>query len=152
MERSGSARYEAACSDAADDLENEARNIHEHVSSSFVGIGRITPGIIIHPGESFAGLCQKKPALRRQRIHWRRRVGDASAKPTSAVKLLGRCDFMTVLRLICSCLPTETSECFHPVPLIRSKRRFVFLTLNHESPSHRKTESAIVPWFMTPVD
>src|SRR5262249_47991781 len=80
----------------------------------------------IVPEESSTGPFQeKKPALRRQRILWRRRVGDASAKQTSAVKPVGRCDFITGPGTICSFLLTETSECFHPVPLTWSKRRFV---------------------------
>src|SRR5215470_11072692 len=56
---------------------------------------------IIAPDKSSTGpFPEKKPALRRQRILWRRRVGDASAKPTSAVKFFETCDFITVLNSI----------------------------------------------------
>jgi hypothetical protein len=54
---------------------------------------------------------KKEPALRRQRILWRMRVGDASAKPTSAVKVLEKSDFMTS-RLVPAYPPKQACPSF----------------------------------------
>jgi len=116
MEVSRSAGYQEACGNPTDNLENETRNIHENISSFCfciasahhsgpVSLNRVPAFITAcHSPHSNAphGGSRKKPALRRQRILWRRRVGDASAKPTSAVKLFESCDFITVL---CSVVP-----------------------------------------------
>jgi len=91
VEMSSSARDEVARGNAAHDLQNQTRNIHENISAC-------TAKATCHSAiREIRMVAEKKPALRRQRILWRRRVGDASAKPTSAVKVLEKSEIMSHL-------------------------------------------------------
>src|SRR5262249_25909914 len=70
-----SARGQVACRNAADDLENETRYIHQNTTA----VVHRSRNLSLTHAQALRFASGKKPALRRQRILWRRRVGDASA-------------------------------------------------------------------------
>jgi hypothetical protein len=96
------ARQQVPGGDATYDLKNQAGNVQRY--SSFwptpLCYGRLFRAAFHGAEQPAWGYGIKKPALRRQRILWRRRVGDASAKPTSAVKMLEKFEIMSHLFLI----------------------------------------------------
>src|SRR5690349_16222696 len=102
MQAFQAAGQQVASRNATYDLKNETGNVHRRflILSGAAPSRQAALRRYSQRATACKGVWNKKPALRRQRILWRRRVGVASAKPTSAVKVLEKSEIMSRLFLL----------------------------------------------------